>query len=83
MKSVGKDAVSRLHQREHMAAIKLQSKWRAKHGQLLAHMKKRLRAEEAEEGRAPGDAHGDVHLSRATRCGDGIIDVGYTTVEFM
>jgi hypothetical protein len=49
MKSVGKDAVSRLHQREHRAAIKLQCKWRAKHGQLLAHMKKRLRAEEAEE----------------------------------
>jgi hypothetical protein len=49
LKSVGKNAIKRLHKREEMAAVKLQARWRAKNGQLVAHMKKRLLAQQKEE----------------------------------
>ena len=49
MKSVGKSAVKRLHEKEKMAAIKIQCRYRARNGQLVAHMKKRILAEEREE----------------------------------
>ena len=49
MKSSGQAAVRRLHKREKMAAIKIQCRYRARNGQLLAHMKKRILAEEQEE----------------------------------